>query len=175
MESVIRVAKRQPTNLLRLPLWLAGGRAAFKAKVAEHADFRAETLPYRDSLVDYLTRERESGRKIVLATAAHRSIAERVSTHLGLLDCVIATSDETNLKGEAKLACIRQQIGNHFVYAGDSKPTCRFGLVREVPSLLAFHLMSPQMSAATFPSNTSSRMYVQRSPHGARPCVFTSG
>ncbi|WP_249177301.1 haloacid dehalogenase-like hydrolase [Burkholderia ambifaria] len=121
MESVIRVVKRKPVNLLRLPFWLAGGRAAFKAKVAEHADFRAETLPYRESLVDFLTCERESGRKIVLATAAHRSIADRVSTHLGLFDRVIATNDDTNLKGEAKLACIRQQIGDDFVYAGDSK------------------------------------------------------
>ncbi|WP_081053404.1 UbiA family prenyltransferase [Burkholderia vietnamiensis] len=121
MESVIRVVKRQPTNLLRLPFWLAAGRATFKAKVAEHADFRAEMLPYRESLIDYLACERASGRKIVLATAAHRSIAERVSTHLGLFDYVIASVDDTNLKGEAKLACIRQQIGNDFVYAGDSK------------------------------------------------------
>ncbi|MET3213895.1 UNVERIFIED_ORG: 4-hydroxybenzoate polyprenyltransferase/phosphoglycolate phosphatase-like HAD superfamily hydrolase [Burkholderia territorii] len=121
MESVIRVVKRQPTNLLRLPFWLAGGRASFKAKIAQHADFRAEMLPYRESLVDYLTRERESGRKIMLATAAHCSIAERVSTHLGLFDLVIATSGNTNLKGEAKLACIREQIGDDFVYAGDSK------------------------------------------------------
>ncbi|WP_175915549.1 MULTISPECIES: UbiA family prenyltransferase [Burkholderia] len=121
MESVICVVKRKPENLLRLPFWLAGGRAAFKAKVAEHADFRVETLPYRESLIDYLAREREGGRKIVLATAAHRSIAERVSMHLGLFDRVIATSDDTNLKGEAKLASIRQQIGNDFVYAGDSK------------------------------------------------------
>ncbi|MBR8037528.1 UbiA family prenyltransferase [Burkholderia cenocepacia] len=121
MESVIRVVKRKPANLLRLPFWLARGRAAFKAKVAEHADFRAEMLPYRESLIDYLTRERENGRKIVLATAAHCSIAERVSTHLGLFDRVIATSDDTNLKGEAKLACIREQIGDDFVYAGDSR------------------------------------------------------
>jgi len=121
MESVIGVVKRKPANLLRLPFWLARGRAAFKSKVARHADFRAETLPYREPLIDYLTRERDSGRKIVLATAAHRSIAERVSSHLGLFDRVIATSDDTNLKGEAKLACIRQQIGDDFVYAGDSK------------------------------------------------------
>ncbi|MCA8382106.1 UbiA family prenyltransferase [Burkholderia cenocepacia] len=121
MESVIRVVKRKPANLLHLPFWLARGRAAFKAKVAEHADLRAEMLPYRESLIDYLTRERENGRKIVLATAAHCSIAERVSTHLGLFDRVIATSDDTNLKGEAKLACIREQIGDDFVYAGDSR------------------------------------------------------
>ncbi|MGU7776366.1 hypothetical protein ACV229_40230 [Burkholderia sp. MR1-5-21] len=76
MESVMRVVRRKPANLLRLPFWLASGRAAFKAKIAEHADFRAELLPYRDPPVDYLADERKSGRKIVLATAAHRSIAE---------------------------------------------------------------------------------------------------
>ncbi|WP_175954124.1 UbiA family prenyltransferase [Burkholderia sp. BCC0405] len=121
VESVIRVVKHQPANLLRLPFWLAGGRAAFKGKVAEQADFRPETLPYRAPLVDYLVRERESGRCIVLATAAHRSIAEQVDAHLGLFDLVIATSDDTNMKGAAKLAGIRQQIGDDFVYAGDSK------------------------------------------------------
>ncbi|VBB14141.1 UbiA family prenyltransferase [Burkholderia stabilis] len=121
MESVIRVVRHKPSNLLRLPFWLAGGRASFKARVAEHADFRAETLPYREPLVDYLVHERRSGRKIMLATAAHRSIAERVNAHLGLFDLVIATRDETNLKGETKLVGIREQVGNDFVYAGDSK------------------------------------------------------
>ncbi|HIC7211379.1 UbiA family prenyltransferase [Burkholderia stabilis] len=121
MESVIRVVRHKPSNLLRLPFWLAGGRASFKARVAEHADFRAETLPYREALVDYLAHERRSGRKIMLATAAHRSIAERVNAHLGLFDLVIATRGETNLKGETKLDGIREQVGNDFVYAGDSK------------------------------------------------------
>ncbi|WP_436968140.1 UbiA family prenyltransferase [Burkholderia gladioli] len=121
MESVIRAIKRKPGTLLRMPLWLAGGRASFKAKVAEHADFQADALPYRESLIAYLAHERESGRKIVLATAAHRSIAERVSRHLGLFDLVISTCGETNLKGETKLAGIREQVGSDFIYAGDSK------------------------------------------------------
>ncbi|KVS73604.1 MULTISPECIES: UbiA family prenyltransferase [Burkholderia] len=121
MESVLSVVKHQPANLLRLPFWLAGGRAAFKGKVAEQADFRAETIPYRESLVDYLAHERKGGRKIVLATAAHRSIAERVDAHLGLFDLVIATHGDTNLKSETKLAGIREQVGDDFVYAGDSK------------------------------------------------------
>lgn len=121
MESVIHAVRRKPSNLLRLPFWLVRGRAAFKAEVAEHADFRAETLPYREPLVDYLESERESGRKIVLTTAAHRSIAEQVSAYLGLFDFVIATGGDTNLKGATKLAGIRRQVGDDFDYAGDSK------------------------------------------------------
>ncbi|MBU9651887.1 UbiA family prenyltransferase [Burkholderia multivorans] len=121
MESVIAVVRRKPACVLRLPFWLAEGRAAFKARIAEQADFRAETLPYRQPLVDYLRHERQGGRTIVLATAAHASIADRVSAHLGLFDRVIATCDGTNLKGAAKLDRIREQIGDDFVYAGDSK------------------------------------------------------
>ncbi|MDR0244131.1 MAG: UbiA family prenyltransferase [Burkholderia sp.] len=121
MESVIRVVRRKPSNLLRLPVWLAGGRAAFKSRVAKHADFRAEMLPYREPLIDYVANERKCGRMIVLATAAHRSIAERVAAHLGLFDLVIASGDDTNQKGETKLASIRHKLGDDFVYAGDSK------------------------------------------------------
>ncbi|WP_257127958.1 hypothetical protein [Burkholderia sp. MSMB1835] len=121
---MLRVVKREPANLLRLPFWLADGRAGSKAKVALHADLRAEILPYRASLIGYLIRERESSRQIVLATAAHCSIAERVSAHLDLFDRVIATSGDMNLMGAAKLACIREQIGDDFVYAGDCKALC---------------------------------------------------
>ncbi|MBN3728302.1 UbiA family prenyltransferase [Burkholderia sp. Ac-20379] len=121
METLVGAVKSRPANLLFLPFWLTGGRAAFKARIAAHADFQADTLPYREPLIDYLAREREGGRKIVLATAAHRSIAERVGEHLGLFDLVIATNGETNLKGETKLAGIRQHVGDDFVYAGDSK------------------------------------------------------
>ncbi|MDJ1164934.1 haloacid dehalogenase-like hydrolase [Burkholderia gladioli pv. gladioli] len=137
MESVIRAIKRKPGTLLRMPLWLAGGRASFKAKVAEHADFQADALPYRESLIAYLAHERESGRKIVLATATHRSIAERVSRHLGLFDLVISTCGETNLKGETKLAGIREQVGSDFIYAGDSKADLRYGQARMAPFLPA--------------------------------------
>ncbi|KVT05370.1 hypothetical protein WT24_21210 [Burkholderia sp. MSMB1078WGS] len=44
-----------------------------------------------------------------------------MSAHPGLFDRVIATGGDMNLIGEAKLACIPEQIGDDFVYAGDSK------------------------------------------------------
>ncbi|MFX5142060.1 haloacid dehalogenase-like hydrolase, partial [Acinetobacter baumannii] len=58
--------------------------------------------------------------KLVLATAAHESIAQKVAGELGVFDSVLATGDGTNLKGPEKLAAIREQVGNDFVYAGDS-------------------------------------------------------
>lgn len=120
-ESVVQVVQRNPLNLFMLPIWLMKGRAAFKATVARHADLHVETLPYRKSLLDYLRAERQDGREIVLATAAHCLIADRVASHLGLFDAVLATSDDVNLKGKAKLDCIRKSVGERFVYAGDSR------------------------------------------------------
>src|SRR5262245_25220086 len=120
VESLIALVKQSPLNLLRVPLHLLNGRADFKDWVAARAGISAESLPYREPLLEYLREEKRKGRRIVLATAAHRSIAEGVSGHLGLFDEVIATQNGRNLKGEAKLEAIRQKLGGDFVYAGDS-------------------------------------------------------
>lgn len=120
VESLIGVAKRSPLDLLQLPFRLLNGRADFKDWVAARAGVSAKSLPYREPLLAYLRAEKQKGRRIVLATAAHRSIAEGVSAHLGLFDAVIATQGGRNLKGEAKLEAIRKEIGGDFAYAGDS-------------------------------------------------------
>lgn len=121
IESIIRLVKRNPMDVLRFPFWLLKGRAVFKAAVASRVFFllSAENLPYREQFVDYLRREREKGRRIVLATAAHRSIAESVAMRLGLFDVVLASDEARNLKGRAKLEAIRETVGERFVYAGD--------------------------------------------------------
>jgi len=119
-ESLIGLARRSPFDLLQLPFRLLNGRAEFKGWVAARAGVSPERLPYREALLAYLRGEKQQGRRIVLATAAHRSIAEGVSAHLGLFDEVLATHDGRNLKGEAKLEAIRATLGGEFVYAGDS-------------------------------------------------------
>jgi 4-hydroxybenzoate polyprenyltransferase len=120
IESVIQAVKNNPLNIIRLPIWLLGGRAAFKEAIAARSDVAAEYLPYREALGNYLTAEKKRGRRIILATAAHRSIAERVSAHLGFFDQVLATEGRINLKGAAKLAKTRECVGEQFVYVGDS-------------------------------------------------------
>lgn len=120
VESIIKVVKLSPLNLLRLPLWLLKGRAGFKEAVAAHACIAPEYLPYREPLLAYLCEAKAKGRQIVLATAAHQSIAEGVSKYLGLFDKVLATGSGHNLKGKAKLQAIQESVGEAFVYAGDS-------------------------------------------------------
>jgi 4-hydroxybenzoate polyprenyltransferase len=108
-------------SLLRLPLWLRGGRAAFKESVAAHGTIPVARLPYRNSLLDYLRAEKQKGRRIILATAADRAIAEAVAEHLQLFDAVIATGQGRNLKGARKLAAIRERIDGDFIYVGNSR------------------------------------------------------
>jgi len=121
VESVVAVIKASPLNLLRLPLWLLKGRSGFKEAVASRATIVAARLPYCEPLLEYLRSEKAKGRPIILATAAHASIAHAVSDHLGLFDAVLATEGGRNLKGRAKLESITERCGSEFIYAGDSK------------------------------------------------------
>lgn len=121
VESIVKVVKQSPLNLVRVPFWLMRGRAGFKEVISTHASISGEHLPYRASLLDYLHEEKKKGRKIVLATAAHHSIAHNVANHLGLFDKVLATQAGHNLKGKEKLQAIQEHVGQCFVYAGDSQ------------------------------------------------------
>lgn len=121
VESVVRLLKASFLRILLLPWWLLQGRAAFKRAVAARVNLGGASLPYNAELLAYLRAERQGGRRVYLATAAHGSIARNVADHLGLFDGVLATDDGVNLKGAAKLEAIRQQIGPSFVYAGDSR------------------------------------------------------
>ena len=120
VESLIKLVKQSPWNLLRLPFWFLKGRAIFKEEVASRTSIAADHLPYHESLLTYLRGEKDKGRRIILATAAHKSIAEGICTHLGLFEGVLASDLGRNLKGRAKLEAIREEVGKEFVYAGDS-------------------------------------------------------
>ena len=120
VESVLLLAKQAPLTLFKLPFWLLRGREAMKGEIARRVTIAPDELPYREDLLDYLRAERANGRELVLATAAHRSIAEGVAGHLALFDRVLATDDTRNLKGPNKLAAIRAEVGPDFAYAGDS-------------------------------------------------------
>lgn len=120
-ESVLVLLKRNPLYIFPVVLWALAGALALKARVAERVTLNVTTLPWRKDLLAWVAQQRANGRRVVLATAAHRSIAEAVAAHLQLFDLVLATDEHTNLKGEKKLAAIRAAVGPEFVYAGDSK------------------------------------------------------
>ena len=120
VESALTLLRHSPRKFLAALLALRHGRLRLKHAIADEVSLPVDRLPLNEDLVDYLRAQAASGRRIVLATAAHKSIATRFASRLGIFDQVIAT-DDRNLKGHAKLAAIREQVGERFVYAGDSR------------------------------------------------------
>ena len=115
-ESAFSAAFDDWRVLLRIPGWLAQGKARLKAELASRWRFDPATLPYNAPLLEHLRAEHDAGRHLVLCTAAHRSIAD----HLGLFHEIIASDGDTNLRGEAKAAALRLRFGaGRFVYAGN--------------------------------------------------------
>jgi 4-hydroxybenzoate polyprenyltransferase/phosphoserine phosphatase len=120
-ESVLQMLRDQPLNALKIPVWLAGGKAHMKRQISAVTRLNPETLPYNQPLLDWLRQQRAAGRHLVLCTAADRSIAEAVAAHLGLFDEVIATDGAINLAGANKAALLESRFGlNGFDYAGNS-------------------------------------------------------
>ena len=102
MESLAAALKRNPLDVLALPLWLACVRARLKSELAKRSDVDAALLPYDPAVLRELRRQRAEGRWLILATAADGALARRVADHLGIFDDVIASDGERNLKREAK-------------------------------------------------------------------------
>ena len=113
--------------------------------MSDRVDLDPVPLPYRNEVLDFVRRERGSRQRIVLATAAHRRIADSVASHLGFFDSVIASDGNHNAKGDGKLLSIRTHIGDaDFDYVGDSmadvpvfRAARRSYLVCPTPSLTA--------------------------------------
>ena len=121
-ESLFGLLRQQPLAVLRLPLWLARGKAFFKARIAERVDLDVATLPYNTSLLAELKRQRERRECIVLATASNRRYAEQIAAHLEVFDDVMASDESLNLAGGAKRDQLVARFGaGGFDYAGNSR------------------------------------------------------
>lgn len=119
-ETLLGLAKQSPSSLLALPGWVAQGKATFKREVSARAEIDVSSLPYREDLLAWLREQRAAGRPLILATAAHRSIADAVAAHLGIFDEVIAADGGDNLSGERKRAALVARYGEKgFDYAGN--------------------------------------------------------
>jgi 4-hydroxybenzoate polyprenyltransferase len=117
-ENLLALFKLAPWVLLLLPLWVLKGKAFFKAEVARRAALDASRLPYNEELLAFLREEQARGRRLVLATAADRRIADGVAAHLGLFSDVYASDGTVNLSGARKLARLKETLGT-FDYAGN--------------------------------------------------------
>jgi len=61
-----------------LAVWRAQGKANLKERIAKRAEIDPASLPYNEEFLDFLGAAHAAGRKIWLATASHRKLAEQV-------------------------------------------------------------------------------------------------
>lgn len=121
-ESALRALREHPLQTLRIPLWLAQGKAHLKQQLAALTEFDAAALPYNLPLIDWLTQQRAQGRRLILCTATDQSMAEAVARHLGLFDEVLASDGQHNLSARNKAAALESRYGRQgFDYAGNSE------------------------------------------------------
>ncbi len=120
-ESALQLVRDAPWKALALPVWLAGGKAALKRRIAQQVDLPVAHLPYNQRLVAWLREQRAAGRRVVLCTASDQGLADAVAAHLGCFDAVMASDGATNLAGPAKAGALVRAFGERgFDYAGNS-------------------------------------------------------
>lgn len=113
---------RHPLLLWHALLEWRHGKALLKQALACAANLDAATLPYNREVVAYLREQQAAGRLLVLATGADRKMAEAVAQHLDVFDAVLASDGRVSLTGHAKLAAIRQYLGDaRFTYIGNGR------------------------------------------------------
>jgi 4-hydroxybenzoate polyprenyltransferase/phosphoserine phosphatase len=119
-EAAVSAVFSDWTNLWRIPLWLARGRAVLKRELAQRWRFDPARLPYNDKLLEKLRAEKVAGRRIVLVTAADEAIARPIAEHLALFDDVFASDGIVNLRGGRKADLLCSRFGEKgFDYAGN--------------------------------------------------------
>jgi 4-hydroxybenzoate polyprenyltransferase/phosphoserine phosphatase len=122
LDSLCILTRTRPAVLLRLPIWLMGGKAALKREVTARAPLDVATLPYNQALVVYLREQAATGRPLYLSTGADHALADKVAEHLGIFEEVFASDGCTNLTGARKLQLLETKSGaGGFAYIGNSR------------------------------------------------------
>ena len=119
-ETFFDVLRRDPLAFWKVPINFAFGRARLKAFLAGKSSLEVNTWPVRGDFLEYLKQQFDLGRKIVLATAADKRIAEAIAAHYPFISEVIASDGILNLKGEVKAKRLHERFPEGFIYAGNS-------------------------------------------------------
>jgi len=122
METAMAFLRSQPLKVFKLLGWLFQGKAALKEGLALETWIDVSVLPYDAQVIEMIKTEQANGRTIVLATASHVSLAERIAEHLQLFDLILASNANRNLSSTNKRDLLVAHFGEGgFDYVGNSK------------------------------------------------------
>jgi 4-hydroxybenzoate polyprenyltransferase/phosphoserine phosphatase len=161
-ESLVRLLRRNPFKAFLSLFALLRGRALFKQLIAAQVQVDPANVPYHAAFLDWLKNQKAAGRKLVLATASDRHMAQPIATHVGLFDDVMASDGKINLRNAAKRRALNDRFGERgYDYAGNSHddlgvwPAAREAIVVNASTSLAQKAAAITKVGATFLDHTS--------------------
>ena len=120
LESLWALLRQNFFYVFLIPFWLFQGKQILKDEIASRVELDVALLPYNDKVIHYI-KEQAGQRRLVLATATNRRLAEKVFYFLGVFDDLLASDRKINLSGETKAAAIESLLDTKdFIYAGNS-------------------------------------------------------
>ena len=121
VEGAARVLAVSPFSLLVLPLWLSGGRAALKRRIARAVPLPRETLALNPAVLDEIAAAKTAGREVWLASAADELAVSPLAESVGATG-FLASDGRMNLAGRAKAAALVERFGEGgFDYIGNER------------------------------------------------------
>lgn len=161
-ESLVRLLRKNPLAAFLSLFALLKGRANFKQIVAAQIQVDPANLPYHETFLAWLKQQKNSGRKLILATASDQNMAKPIAAHVGLFDDVMASDGKINLRNAAKRSALTERFGDRgYDYAGNSTddlgvwPGTRQAIVVNAPASLAERAATLTTVGPTFLSQNS--------------------
>ncbi|MCF7818296.1 MAG: UbiA family prenyltransferase, partial [Kiritimatiellales bacterium] len=157
-QALFLLLRRSPASILRIPGWIAKGKAHLKDQVMQRVALDATVLPYHKEFLAYLRQEHEAGRQLVLATASNYRTANAVADHLGLFSETLSSNEATNLRHSRKLEAITTRFPK-FGYAGND--VADFPIWDAAAEII---LVNPSQPAQAKYGTKASRIFIERRP-----------
>lgn len=158
VESALLLVKMNPLYVFAMLFWLFFGKANLKENIAARTELDVTTLPYNSIFLDWLIKQGEEGRELVLVTASNQRTADAVGEHLQLFSRVIGSSGDHNLAAGRKRDTLNGLFGKGgYDYAGNSRDdleiwsSCRKAIVVNAGAALSRRAESEAEIEASFP------------------------
>jgi hypothetical protein len=120
--SLAKLLQQNPFSGLAILFWWTRGRAYLKKQIAQRVNVDPAALPYNAPLIDFLAKEKATGRPLFLVTASDAKLARDVFDYLKLFRELLASDGTTNLRGKTKARLLVERFGRRgFDYAGNSR------------------------------------------------------
>jgi len=119
-ESIISYLKINFFFIIKILMWALKGKALLKRKLANEVFLDVEKIPYNECVLDYLKKEKEKGRYLVIASASNSVFVNSIADHLGIFDEALS-SGKRNLSGKNKADLLVDRFGSAgYEYIGNS-------------------------------------------------------